>query len=114
MQLPFIPAGLLIALAVLGGTLVVFGLALKALAWTIDASRDSALVGIVSGLRDWRMTAEPDEASAPATADTLPAGSIEETGEPIEDPAEPIQETAEPVRLLERVVPDQPTGRGGS
>ena len=48
MELPFVPAGLLLALAVLGGTLVLFGLALKALDWTIDASRDSALGGIVS------------------------------------------------------------------
>ena len=114
MQLPFIPAGLLIALAVLGGTLLVFGLALKALDWTIDASRDTALAGIVAGLRDWRMTAEPNDATAPATAISMPAGPIDETGEPIEDPAEPIQETAEPVQSLERVAPDRPTGRGAS
>jgi hypothetical protein len=114
MELPFIPAGLLIALAVLGGTLVVFGLALKALDWTIDASRDTALAGIVAGLRDWRMTAEPDDPTAPASAIPIPEAPIEETGEPIEDAPEPILETAEPVGSLERVAPDRRTGRGAS
>jgi hypothetical protein len=110
MQLPFIPAGLLIALAVLGGTLILFGLALKALDWTIDASRDSALGGIVSGLRDWRMTGEPDDATAPATAvadATTPATDIAM-------PAAPIEESVGRVQSLERVAPERPTRRGES
>lgn len=110
MQLPFLPAGLLLALAVLGGTLVLFGLALKALDWTIDASRDTALVGIVSGLRDWRMTGEPDDATAPASAvddATAPATAV-----PV--PAGPIEESVGPVQSLERVAPERPTRRGES
>lgn len=96
MQLEFLPAGLLLGLAVLGGTLVLFGLALKALDWTIDASRDSALVGIVTGLRDWRRTAESDDATAPPTTVGMPAN--------------PIEETVGPARSLERVAPDQTRG----
>jgi hypothetical protein len=117
MELPFVPAGLLLALAVLGGTLILFGLALKALDWTIDASRDSALGGIVSGFRDWRMTGVPDDATAAATevADaTAEAADVAMPGGPIEETAESIEETADAVHSLERVAPDRPTGRAHS
>lgn len=107
MQLPFLPAGILLALAVLGGTFVLFGLALKALDWTIDASRDAALVGIVSGLRDWRMTAELDAATARPTPVAIPAG-------PVAMPAGPIEETVEPAQALQRVVSDHTIGRRNS
>ena len=43
MELPFAPAGLLLALAVLGGTLVLFGLGTEGTRLDNDASRDSAL-----------------------------------------------------------------------
>ena len=110
MQLPFLPVGLVLALAVLGGTLVLFGLALKALDWTIDASRDTSLVGIVSGLRDWRMTGEPADATAPPTA----VADANAQATEVAMPAAPIEDSAEPVPSLERVAPDRPTGRGAS
>lgn len=53
MPFPFLPAGVALALAVLGGALALFGLALKALDWTIDTARSSMLGGVVSGLRTW-------------------------------------------------------------
>lgn len=98
MQLPFLPAGLLLALAVLGGTLVLFGLALKALDWTIDASRDTALIGMVTGLRDWRMSWEPDDPTGRPPAVARLAG--------------PIEEIVGPAQSQERVAPDQARGRG--
>lgn len=100
MQLEFLPGGLLLGLTVLGGTLLLFGLALKALDWTIDASRDSALVGIVSGLRDWQMNSESDEVPARPTAVAMLAV--------------PIEETVGPTPVLELVAPDQTRGRGES
>jgi hypothetical protein len=63
MPFPFIPAGLLLAIAVLAITLVAFGLALKALDWSIDAARRSALAGIVTGLRSWEI--QPPTQAAP-------------------------------------------------
>ena len=114
MQIPFVPAGLLLALAVLGGTLVLFGLALKALDWTIDASRDSALVGIVSGLRDWRMTGGPAGASAPGIAAADPTATAAIAMPAVEIPAGPIEESVAPVPSLERVAPERPTRRGDS
>ena len=64
MPFPFLPAGLLLAITVLGATLVAFGLALKSLDWSIDAVRRSALTGIVSGMRNWQ--GHPDAAALPA------------------------------------------------
>lgn len=53
MPFPFFFGGAALALAVLGGALALFGLALKALDWTIDTAKGSMLSGIVSGMRDW-------------------------------------------------------------
>ena len=53
MPFPFMPLGALLALAVLSAALAVFGAALKALDWTIDAARGSMLSGVVSGIRNW-------------------------------------------------------------
>jgi hypothetical protein len=53
MPFPFLPVGVALALAVLGGALALFGLALKALDWTIDTAKGSMLGGVVSGLRTW-------------------------------------------------------------
>jgi hypothetical protein len=97
MPFSFIPGGLLLALAVLGGIFVLFGLALKAFDWTIDATRGTALVGIVSGLRDWQMPSEPSEAIARAEASATPSL--------------PVEETVRPVEALERVTPDRTRGR---
>ncbi len=73
MPFPFIPAGLLLAIAVLGIALVVFGLALKALDWSIDAARRTALPGIVTGLRHWQnQPGAPAAPSPPAAAAPSP------------------------------------------
>jgi hypothetical protein len=97
MPFPFIPGGLLLALAVLGGAIVLFGLALKALDWTIDAGRGSAVVSIVLGLRDWQAPGEPSETigrSAPWAPSAL------------------VEEPLSAVRDLERVASGGTRGRG--
>jgi len=95
MPFPFFPGGLLLALAVLGGTMVLFGLALKALDWTIDATRGSAVVGIVSGLRDWQMPRESRQAIAGPVAWATTSEALEES----------VEEPVGPVADLERVAP---------
>jgi hypothetical protein len=95
MPFPFFPGGLLLALAVLGAVMVLFGLALRALDWTIDATRGSAVVGIVSGLRDWQMPGAFSEGIARPVAGATPS-----------DPAQdPVEELVGPVADLERVTP---------
>jgi len=95
MPFPFFPGGLLLALAVLGAVMVLFGLALRALDWTIDATRGSAVVGIVSGLRDWQMPGAFKEGIARPAVSATPSG-------PVEDP---LEELVGPVEDLERVTP---------
>jgi hypothetical protein len=75
MPFPFIPAGLLLALTVLGASIATFGLALKAMDWSIDAARRSPLTGIVSGLRDWQ--------GSPSTATDSPPSSPTEVEESV-------------------------------
>jgi hypothetical protein len=53
MPFPFLPGGALLAIAVLGGALTVFGLALRAMDRTIAAGRRTMLPGLVSGFRTW-------------------------------------------------------------
>jgi hypothetical protein len=63
MPFPFLPGGLLLSITVLGTAMVAFGIALKALDWSIDATRRTALAGIVRGFRNWQ--SDPDEPPAP-------------------------------------------------
>lgn len=74
MPFPFIPGGALLALAVLGGAMALFGVALRALDWTIDTARGSMLGGIVSGLRGWEQRqGKPDPgATPPSTQSSAP------------------------------------------
>ena len=65
MPFPFIPAGLVLAITVLGAALAAFGLALKSLDWSIDAARRTALGGIVTGLRNWQ--SRQDSHAAPTS-----------------------------------------------
>ena len=76
MQFPFFPGGALLAIAVLGGAMALFGLALKALDWTIDGVKGSMLSGVVSGLRDW------ERGSQAPVASTSSPGSV---GQPSPD-----------------------------
>ena len=96
MPFPFMPGGLLLAITVLGTTLVAFGLALKSLDWSIDAVRRSALTGIVSGLRDWQ--GHPDVPVPQATPASRAPADFEESAALSE---------------LEAVEPD-PLRRGGA
>ncbi len=95
MPFPFIPGGLALALAVLGGTMVLFGLALKALDWGIDSTRRTVLPGIVSGMRDWQRPAERGEQPVHA--------AIPSTDPPVEEPGAQFTH-------LERVEPDRRRG----
>jgi hypothetical protein len=67
MPFPFIPGGLALALAVLGGAIALFGLGLKALDWGIDSTQRTVLPGIVSGIRDWQR--HVDREKQPVSAD---------------------------------------------
>jgi hypothetical protein len=90
MPFPFIPAGLLLAVTVLGTAIAAFGLALKAMDWSIDAARRSPLTGIVSGLRDWHGSPPTATDSPPpppteveefvASLDTLESVAHDRTG----------------------------------
>ena len=73
MQFPFMPFGALLALAVLGGALAIFGAALKALDWTIDAARGSMLGGVVAGIRNWELRSRRSTPRWPAPS---PAGPV--------------------------------------
>ena len=69
MPFPFLPWGALLASAVLGGALIVFGLVLRAMDHAVTASRRSMLPGLVSGFRTWASGRETDggvESQSPA------------------------------------------------
>jgi hypothetical protein len=76
MPFPFVPGGLLLAMVVLGGTMLLFALVLKALDWSVDAVRRTALAGIVTGLQDWQRT--PDSKDRPLRSSSAAAASVEE------------------------------------
>ena len=94
MPFPFIPGGAVLALAVLGGALVIFGAALKAMSWTIDAARGSMLGGMVSGIRDWELSSRRSARRRPASS-LAPSGPTPELIDVHED--SPI--------LLEHITP---------
>jgi hypothetical protein len=52
MPFPFLPGGLILAVAVLGGAFLLFGLALRAMDRTVVGIR-SSLGGLVSGFETW-------------------------------------------------------------
>ena len=53
MPFPFLPAGVILALAVLGGAFAAFGLALHLLDRAALTARRSIAPGLVSGMRNW-------------------------------------------------------------
>jgi hypothetical protein len=81
MPFPFVPGGVLLALAVLAGAMTVFGLALRAMDRAFAVGRRSVLPGLVSGLRNW----------------TPPSPSADATDEPVETTF---------VELVDRRIPD--------
>jgi hypothetical protein len=74
MPFPFLPGGVLLAIAVLGGAFFVFGLVLRAMDHAVAASRRSVLPGLVSGFRTWASARETDRGVEPQSpAPPLPA-----------------------------------------
>lgn len=71
MAFPFLPLGAILAAAVLIGGLAVFGLLLRAIDRAIGGIRESAVPGIVAGLRAWdsrasdRAPGEPPPPTSP-------------------------------------------------
>jgi hypothetical protein len=82
MPFPFLPGGVLLAAAVLSGSLIIFGLALRAMDRAILASRGSMLHGLVAGFRTWAEASPsesraslPAEPASPTTTETF--GSLD-------------------------------------
>ena len=69
MPFPFLPAGLVLAVAVLGGAFAGFGLALKLIDRTALTARTSIAPGIVTGLRNWSHQQEARPTSSPAASE---------------------------------------------
>ena len=67
MAFPFLPGGLLLAIAVLGGGLLLFGLALRALDRAATAGRQTMLPSLVAGFRTW-VEARPKADDTPTSA----------------------------------------------
>jgi hypothetical protein len=77
MPFPFLPGGALLAIAVLGGALIVFGVALRAIDHAITASQRSMLPGLVSGFRTWTSERATD-------ADVDPTKPVQAAGSPMD------------------------------
>jgi hypothetical protein len=67
MPFPFLPGGALLAIAVLGGALTVFGLALRVMDKAVTVGRRTMLPGLVSGFRTWAEASPSKAVSAPAS-----------------------------------------------
>jgi hypothetical protein len=109
MPFPFFPGGALLALAVLGGAMALFGLALKALDWSIDGVKGSMLSGVVSGLRDWERGSHAPTASTGSTG----SGGGPTPDTPTFDVADAADTAGADLVALERVHPNEaPRHRG--
>jgi Flp pilus assembly protein protease CpaA len=95
MPFPFLPGGVLLAVAVLGGALTIFGLALRAMDHAVTASR-SMLPGLVAGLGTW--TGTRPASSAPTAATTMASSAAGPSAE------------IEIVELFDRRLPDERRG----
>jgi hypothetical protein len=60
MAFPFLPGGAILAMAVLGGTFALFAIILRAIDRTATEMRGSFLPEVVSGIRDWSRTHDPN------------------------------------------------------
>lgn len=66
MPFPFLPAGIVVAVAFLGAVFAVFGVALRLLGGVTSAGHSIA-TGVAAGLRDWSHPAPPSRpTSSPA------------------------------------------------
>jgi hypothetical protein len=68
MPFPFVPAGMLLAIAVLTGAITLFGLALRAIDRAFASSRRTMLPGLVSGIRTWAGPRVQDGTPSPTTS----------------------------------------------
>jgi hypothetical protein len=99
MPFPFLPGGALLALAVLGGALTIFGLTLRAMDKAITASRRSMLPGLVSGFRTWAEASPPARVAAPVVV----MGAASESATPAIPAIPPGPELVE---IDDRHIPD--------
>ena len=107
MPFPFIPGGVILALSVLGGAIAIFGVALKALDWSIDGIKGSMLNGVVSGLRDWESRSQRRTRRVSSDSTGSPGATSPESS--MLDP-DPVDAGSIP---LERVHPHQAPHRAG-
>jgi hypothetical protein len=98
MPFPFFPGGLILALAVLGGAFVLFGLALRAMDRAAGFMRFSVASGLVAGMRQWAPAGEPP-VGPPLAVATPPAGEPPPDAPAVE--FEDLRESA--IATLERV-----------
>jgi hypothetical protein len=73
MPFPFVPGGVLLAIAVLTGAITLFGLALRAMDRAFASGRRTMLPGLVSGIRTWMAPRLPQEDTPQSTTAIEPA-----------------------------------------
>ncbi|HEX5823020.1 MAG TPA: hypothetical protein VFY18_01050 [Candidatus Limnocylindrales bacterium] len=98
MPFPFLPGGALLAIAVLGGALTIFGLVLRAMDKAITAGRRTMLSGLVAGFRTWTGSAGSAAEVAPLPPLAFPAFPA--------SPAPSTMPVAEIVEVADRRLPD--------
>ena len=89
MPFPFLPAGAVLALAVLVGAFALFGLALRGLDRAATSARHSIAPGLVAGLRQWSHPRQ--EPSRPVSSSpAAPDADIEEVAAPASVTTQPV------------------------
>lgn len=90
MPFPFIPIGVVLALAVLGGAFALFALAFRGLDRAATSARHSIAPGLVAGMRQWADSrGEPSRpvSSSPAA----PGPDVDEVARPANVILQPVQ-----------------------
>ena len=90
MPFPFIPAGVVLALAVLGGAFALFGLALRGLDRAATSARHSIAPGLVAGMRQW--SHDRHEPTRPVSSSPAPPDADSQ------DVTPPVSLSLQPVR----------------
>jgi hypothetical protein len=97
MPFPFLPAGALIAAAVLVAALTAFGLILRAMDRAIVGLRDNTLSGLVSGLRTWTSGHSDRLASvSPGASTESPWGGLDNRPSPTDSAPPTDRSSLEP------------------
>jgi hypothetical protein len=79
MPFPFVPGGVLLAIAVLTGAITLFGLALRAMDRAFSSGRRTMLPGLVSGIRTWMAPRFPQESTPSSTTVIEPSEADTDT-----------------------------------